>query len=113
MKQPAKQTRDSPDLGFDISPIDEPLGPMTTGSMSSAGSKPWTKKNFVVYIVQLAVLTIVILVALLNLSLGWQKDNKEMWVAMLSSCIGYMLPAPSYKNKSLLQEKTVNCLCFK
>ena len=101
MKQPAKQKTDSPDFGFDISPVDEPLGPtcMTTGSMSSAGSKPWTKKNFVVYIVQLVVLTIVILVALLNLSMGWQKDNKDMWVAMLSSCIGYMLPAPSYKQK--------------
>ena len=96
MKQPAKQKRDSPDFeGFDISPVDEPQGSMATGSIS----KPWTKKNFVVYVVQLIVLTIVILVALLNLSLGWQKDNKDMWVAMLSSCIGYLLPAPSYKRK--------------
>ena len=100
MKQPAKQKTDSLDFeGIDISPVDEPQGPMVAGSISSVGSKPWTKKNFVVYIVQLIVLTIVILVALLNLSLGWQKDNKDMWVAMLSSCIGYMLPAPSYKRK--------------
>ena len=103
MKQPAKQKGDSPDFeGFDISPVDEPpLGPMTTGSISSAGStcRPWTKKNFVVYIMQLVVLTIVILVALVNLSLGLQKDNKDMWVAIVSSCIGYLLPAPSYKRK--------------
>ena len=100
MKQPAKQKGGSPDFeGFDISPVDE--GPMMTGSISSAGStcRPWTKKNFVVYIMQLVVLTIVILVALVNLSLGLQKDNKDMWVAIVSSCIGYLLPAPSYKRK--------------
>ena len=88
MKQSAKQKRDSPDFGFDISP-----------APSMVESKPFTKKNFVVYIVQLVVLTIVILVALVNLSLGLQQDNKDMWVAMLSSCIGYLLPAPTYKRK--------------
>lgn len=84
-----KTKNDIPDFGgLDISSIDE--------SVTTSKS---TTKNFIVYIVQLLVLTFVILVALFNLTMGWHKDNKDMWVAMLSSCIGYMLPAPSYKKK--------------
>ena len=94
--------KDRPDT-FDISPIDEPpprsVG-STTGSVTSNSEfTKWTGKNFVVYIVQLIILAIVIGVALLNLTLGWHKENKDMWVAMLSSCIGYMLPALTYKRK--------------
>ena len=94
--------KDRPDT-FDISPVDEPpprsVG-STTGSLTStSGLAKFTNKNFVVYLVQLVILSIVIGVALLNLSLGWHKENKDMWVAMLSSCIGYMLPSPTYKRK--------------
>lgn len=106
MSKKAGRGKDQPDLGFDISPIDEPPGPlplatkglMTSPSRSSSFTK-FTNKNFIVYLVQLVILTIVIGVALLNLSLGWHKENKDMWVAMLSSCIGYMLPSPTYKRK--------------
>ena len=95
----SKQGKDQPD-SFDISPVDEPpRPPLIDGSVSSTGFPKFTNKNFVVYLVQLVVLTIVIGVALLNLSLGWHKENKDMWVAMLSSCIGYMLPSPTYKRK--------------
>ena len=99
----AGRGKDQPDLGFDISPIDEPPRPppLGTGSTTSTVSSftKFTNKNFIVYLVQLVILTIVIGVALLNLSLGWHKENKDMWVAMLSSCIGYMLPSPTYKRK--------------
>ena len=98
-----KRGRDQAD-SFDISPMDEPPGPpLATGSVTSSSSSSsftkFTNKNFIVYLVQLVILTIVIGVALLNLSLGWHKENKDMWVAMLSSCIGYMLPSPTYKRK--------------
>ena len=97
-----KRGKDQAD-SFDISPTDEPPGPpLATGSVTSSSSSSFTKftnKNFIVYLVQLVILTIVIGVALLNLSLGWHKENKDMWVAMLSSCIGYMLPSPTYKRK--------------
>ena len=96
----AGRGKDQPDLGFDISPIDEPpRPPLATGSVTSTSFTKFTNKNFIVYLVQLVILTIVIGVALLNLSLGWHKENKDMWVAMLSSCIGYMLPSPTYKRK--------------
>ena len=99
MSRSTKRGKDQPD-SFDISPIDEPpRPPLIGGSASTTGFTKFTNKNFVVYLVQLVVLTIVIGVALLNLSLGWHKENKDMWVAMLSSCIGYMLPSPTYKRK--------------
>ena len=58
-----------------------------------------TKRNFCVYIAQLVILSIVIFVSLLNLSVGWNKEHKDMWLALLCSCLGYILPSPSYKRK--------------
>ena len=76
--------------------------PSVTTSMDSVpvpDRRRFTKRNFFVYVAQLVVISIVILVSLLNLSVGWSKENKEMWLALLCSCLGYMLPSPTFKRK--------------
>jgi len=47
----------------------------------------------VVYLCQALLVYIVILACLANLSLGHSESN--IWIALLSSCLGYMLPQPS------------------
>ena len=47
----------------------------------------------VVYFSQTLIVYIVILVCLTNLSLGHSESN--LWIALLGSCLGYILPQPS------------------
>lgn len=47
----------------------------------------------VVYFSQTILIYIVILACLLNLSIGNGESN--LWVALLGSCLGYILPQPS------------------
>ena len=54
----------------------------------------------VVYFSQMFIILIVTLASLVNLTLG--KGNSNLWVALLSSCIGYILPQPSMSNGSFL-----------
>ena len=52
------------------------------------------------FFAQIIVLYMVIVTCLINLSLG-KSHLDSLWISLLSSCIGYMLPAPyiSRKNK--------------
>ena len=52
-------------------------------------------KSEIVYFCQMLVVYIVIVTSIVNLSL--QNGNSELWIAMLSSAIGYALPSPSLK----------------
>ena len=47
----------------------------------------------IVFISQMLVIYVVIVVSLFNLTSGDDKDGK-LWIALLSSCLGYMLPNP-------------------
>ena len=78
-----------------MSPIDNPI----PRPVATSNAKPDTKNNFVVYVFQLVMVFIVIMAAILNLSLNKGKDNKDMWLTLLCSCIGYVLPAPAFKKK--------------
>ena len=72
----------------------------------SIGSSKWHcfgytfPRREVVYFCQTLIVYIVILVCLANLSLGHSESN--LWIALLSSCLGYMLPQPSMDDGSLL-----------
>lgn len=55
--------------------------------------KPST--NTVIVVAQVLVIFVVISVSLLNLTRGDKK--KELWVSLLSSCVGYLLPSPLTK----------------
>ena len=46
----------------------------------------------IVFICQMIIIYVVVGVSLFNLSRGHGADN--LWVALLSSCLGYVLPNP-------------------
>jgi len=52
-------------------------------------------KSEIVYFCQMTVVFVIILTSIANLSL--QNDKSELWIALLSSAIGYALPSPSLK----------------
>ena len=54
-------------------------------------------KNEVVFFCQVFILYVVIITSIVNLSL--QRDNGQLWIALLSSCLGYLLPNPSIKRQ--------------
>ncbi len=53
-------------------------------------------KHLIIFISQSLILYIVIIVCLVNLTIG-RTDNSNLWTALLSSSIGYILPNPKYK----------------
>ena len=52
-------------------------------------------KSEIVYFCQMTVVFIIILTSIANLSL--QNGKSELWIALLSSAIGYALPRPTLK----------------
>ena len=56
--------------------------------------KPIPKQE-VVYFCQIILIYIVVITSIVNISL--QKDEGKVWTALLSSCLGYLLPNPSIK----------------
>jgi hypothetical protein len=57
-------------------------------------------KMEVVFFSQIVVLYIVIITCLTNLSLGCQPT--ELWVSLISSSIGYLLPNPTIKQAKII-----------
>lgn len=52
-----------------------------------------TPKECVVYFSQLLIILIVVITSIVNLTINSNKT--ELWVSLLSACIGYILPNPS------------------
>lgn len=52
-------------------------------------------RSCVVYVSQLLIALIVIIVSLFNLSRADQSEKREIWISLLCSCVGYILPSPS------------------
>ena len=45
--------------------------------------------------IQISIICIVIIAAVINISLN--TGNKDLWVMLISSCLGYILPNPKLK----------------
>lgn len=60
----------------------------------------------VVYISQITIAFIVIIASLINLSIN--DENNNMWVALLSSSIGYIMPSPKIKKNVITRMPGVN-----
>ena len=59
----------------------------------------------VVFFAQTVIIYVVIIASIVNLSLGIGESN--LWVALLSSCLGYLLPNPTLdKNEPVLRDLT-------
>ena len=50
-------------------------------------------RSEVMFFSQMTIVTIVIIGAVYNLTVG--HENPTLWTALLSSCLGYILPNPS------------------
>lgn len=65
----------------------------STESWRFLGSK--LPKSEIVYFCQMTVVYIIIITSIVNLSL--KNGSSELWISLLSSAIGYVLPNPSLK----------------
>jgi hypothetical protein len=88
-----------------IVPIDADTVPVPSIQSSSSGRlSHWHlfgrkfPKNEVVFFVQIIIVYVVILTSLVNLTLR-HCDNSEgkLWIALLSSSLGYLLPNPTIR----------------
>jgi len=73
----------------------------TNSSLSINKSNKWfgQPKEEIVYLCQVILLYIVIITCIINLSID--NGNSNLWTALLSSSLGYMLPSPSLKKRKL------------
>ena len=55
-------------------------------------------RSEVMFFSQMTIVTIVIIGAVYNLTVG--HENPTLWTALLSSCLGYILPNPSIQRPS-------------
>ena len=62
-------------------------------------SRKETSKSEIVYFCQMIVIYIIMITSIVNLSL--QNGSTELWISLLSSAIGYVLPNPSMKPNKL------------
>ena len=51
----------------------------------------------IVYFCQMIIVYIIIITSIINLSL--ENGSNELWISLLSSCIGYALPSPKLKKQ--------------
>ena len=51
----------------------------------------------IVYFCQIFIIFVVVAVSLFNISRG--HSSESLWVSLLSSCLGYVLPSPKLNNK--------------
>lgn len=52
-------------------------------------------KGEIVYLCQMTIVLVVVLSSVVNLTLA--RGSSEIWISLLSSCIGYVLPNPSIR----------------
>ena len=65
---------------------------------SNAGSlSDGNPKNKIVYLIQVLTLLLIILFCLINLTGNFSPGNERLWVGLLGSCVGYLLPNPRLK----------------
>ena len=60
-------------------------------------------KQEIVFFSQVTVIFIIIITCIVNLSI--KNGDSNLWVALLSSSLGYILPNPRVKNKIVLPIK--------
>ena len=56
-------------------------------------------RNVIVFTTQIILIYIVVVTAIINLIIG--ATCKPVWVWLLSSCLGYLLPSPQLKNNPI------------
>lgn len=75
-----------------VTPVDSRSNHSNGGHWRLLGAR--FPKSEVVFFVQVVLLYAVVITSLINISLG---DTQELWVVLLTSCLGYLMPNPSLK----------------
>lgn len=78
------------------------MAPSDTDSTSWRACGKNTPRSEVVYLCQIVVLYTVIVVSIYNLTV--ESSNATLWTALLSSCLGYLLPQPTIKKRDVLPD---------
>ena len=78
-------TTNEPHLSTDSASVNVPCSPIIKDQ----------PKNKVTYLTQVIVIYAIIATSIIHLSL--QAPDKELWLVLLSSSLGYILPTPSLK----------------
>ena len=68
-----------------------------SASVQSTDNTGKIVKNSFIFLAQIIVVYIIIITSLVQISL--RSPDKELWLIVLSSSIGYILPSPSLKFK--------------
>jgi hypothetical protein len=55
-------------------------------------------KDEITFFLQIILIYIVVITCLVNLTIGVQHTN--IWIALVSGCVGYILPSPKIKKKN-------------
>ena len=59
-------------------------------------------RSLIVYFLQVLVIYIVVITSIYNLTRGYcNQSDQKLWVATLSSAIGYLLPSPTLTHREL------------
>ena len=69
---------------------------METRMETEVSKVAFCKRSLVVYAIQVLAIFIMMIVSVANLSLGGRGD-KEMWLTLLCTSMGYLLPNPKVK----------------
>lgn len=73
--------------------------PEKAQSVTSITSQPPTLDRKIVYGVQVVTILIIVVFCLVNLTVkDLAGSNEKLWVGLLGSCVGYLLPNPTLKN---------------
>jgi hypothetical protein len=73
------------------------LGSSSKSSVNCLVSAQRIPKNRVTYLAQIVAIYLIIIVAAVNLSILPDGPNNELWIALLASAVGCVLPAPGLK----------------
>ena len=88
----------------EVEPEDVAAAEDSTGAPNENDSTPWhmfgtvCPKDEIVFLCQVVVLYMVILISIYNLTTG--HENSNMWTALLSSSLGYLLSNPTLRRNS-------------
>ena len=71
------------------------IEPVQNGRWHLFGSE--VSKSVIVFIAQIVIIYVIVITSIVNLSLEY--GDAKLWIALLSSNIGYLLPNPKLKGK--------------
>ena len=93
-----------PELGkVGIELHDNPSSAPSSASRHDRTINMKLKLSMVVFFVQVFMLVVLITTSIVNISIG--REPKELWVALLSTCLGILLPSPVIKGKSTVHSE--------